>query len=120
MMQKRMRCVGVAVTLMMGSFTTTGEAQSAAGKADAVGLYKGRCLICHGAKGDSSLPGMSFTDGEWKNGSAIKEISNVIRDGVKGTAMLPFKSTLKENEIEALAHYVRAFDPRLKDADPSK
>jgi mono/diheme cytochrome c family protein len=83
-------------------------------KVDAAAIYKARCAICHGAKGDSKLPGMSFTDGEWKHGTSVKEVAAVIRDGVEGTAMLAFKSKLKDPEVEALAQYVRAFDAKLK------
>jgi cytochrome c553 len=39
----------------------------------------------------------------------------VIRNGVKGTAMLPFKSKLTDDQIVALAKHVRAFDKTLKD-----
>ena len=57
---------------------------------------------------------MNFADGEWKNGSRMKDIARVITDGVKGSAMMPFKDKLSEAEILALAKYVRAFDKRLK------
>lgn len=81
---------------------------------DAAALYKKHCVMCHAANGDSKMPGMSFTDGEWKHGSSIKEVSTIIHDGVKGTAMLPFKNKLSDPEVEALAKYVRAFDKNLK------
>jgi mono/diheme cytochrome c family protein len=93
-------------------------AQEGAGQVDAAAIYKLRCAMCHGPKGDSKLPGMSFSDGEWKHGSAPKEVATVIRDGVEGTAMLPFKSKLKDAEVDALAQYVRAFDPKLKANGP--
>jgi mono/diheme cytochrome c family protein len=83
-------------------------------KVDAAAVYKKQCLMCHGAKGDSKLPGMSFADGQWKHGSSVKEIATVVRDGVEGTAMLPFKGKLTEPEITAVAEHVREFDPRLK------
>lgn len=86
------------------------------GPVDAAAVYKARCAMCHGPKGDSKLPGMSFTDGVWKHGTDLKSVSTVIKEGVPGTAMLPFKSKLNDAEVEALAKYVRAFDPKLKDA----
>lgn len=85
-------------------------------KVDAAAIYKTRCAMCHGPKGDSNLPGMSFVDGVWKHGNSVKEISTVIQDGVEGTAMLPMKSKLNDAEVEALATFVRAFDPKLKAA----
>jgi mono/diheme cytochrome c family protein len=81
---------------------------------DVAALYKKHCQVCHGAKGDSKLPGMSFVDGQWKHGTSVKEMSALIKDGIPGTAMLPFKSKLKDPEVEALAKFVRAFDPALK------
>lgn len=90
------------------------RAQTSGGAVDVAALYKKHCLMCHAANGDSKLPGMSFVDGEWKHGSSVKEIGVIIRDGVKATAMLPFKGKLNEAEVEALAKYVRAFDKSLK------
>lgn len=89
----------------------TGSAQA---KVDAPALYKARCLLCHGATGDAKAKNASFADGVWVHGSSVAEISKVIRDGVKGTAMLPFKSKLNDAEVDALAKHVRAFDKSLK------
>jgi mono/diheme cytochrome c family protein len=98
----------------LGLALLVGVAAQEGNKVDAAAVYKKQCSICHGAKGDSKLPGMSFADGQWKHGSSAKEVAETVRNGVEGTAMLPFKSKLKEPEIAALAEYVRAFDPRLK------
>jgi len=87
---------------------------SAQPKVDAPALYKARCLLCHGATGDSKVKNASFADGAWVHGTTLAEVSAVIRDGVKGTAMLPFKNKLNDAEVEALARYVRAFDKSLK------
>ena len=70
--------------------------------------------MCHGATGDALVPSQNFADGEWKRGSGIKQIVEVIRDGVPGTYMASFKGALSDAEIEALARYVRQFDPKLK------
>jgi mono/diheme cytochrome c family protein len=56
----------------------------------------------------------SFTDGVWAHGSSTDQVALVIKNGVKGTAMLPFAKKLNEAEIQALAKYVREFDPKLK------
>ena len=104
----------LASTVWIGSWTATAAAQDKLSKADAAALYKQRCAMCHGPKGDSKLQGMSFTDGVWRHGTSVKEVAAIIRDGVPGTAMLPFKAKLKANEIDALAEFVRAFDPQLK------
>jgi mono/diheme cytochrome c family protein len=113
----RYRVLGVAVltcAVGMGSWYAQAAAQDNAAKAEAAALYKQRCAMCHGPKGDSKLQGMSFIDGEWKHGTSPKEVATIIREGVPGTAMLGFKTKLKPHEIEALAEFVRAFDSKLK------
>jgi len=77
-------------------------------------LYKATCQPCHMADGNAALEPMNFTDGKWKHGTSVKELSAVIADGVQGTAMMPFKTRFSEKEIVALAKYVRAFDKTLK------
>lgn len=80
----------------------------------AVDNYKTHCAVCHTPTGDSPIAMMSFVDGEWKNGSRIKDIVKVITDGVPSSAMMPFKEKMSEAEILDLARYVRAFDKKLK------
>ena len=84
---------------------------------DGKALYKEKCSVCHAADGNSPLPHMSFADGVWLHGSSVKEVINTITNGVPGTAMMSMKAQgLTDEEIEALAKYVRHFDPKLKDA----
>jgi len=77
-------------------------------------LYTVRCSACHMLDGKAPIVEMNFADGAWKNGSKLSDVTKVIKEGVAGTAMLPFKEQLSEKEIEALAKYVRAFDKALK------
>jgi len=104
----------IAIGVRAEPSTATQAAGAPAATIDAAALYKKHCQVCHGAKGDSKLPGMSFVDGQWKHGTSVKEMSALIKDGIPGTAMLPFKSKLKDPEIEELAKFVRAFDSALK------
>ena len=53
-------------------------------------------------------------------GSSVADIVKVITDGVPGKAMVSFKAQLSEEQIEALAAYVRAFDKTLKPEKPVK
>ncbi|HVR69847.1 MAG TPA: c-type cytochrome [Vicinamibacteria bacterium] len=76
-------------------------------------VYKAKCQACHMADGNSPLPPLNFTDGAWKLGSSVKEIAKVIAEGVPGTAMLPFKGQVPDDQIEPLARYVRSFDKKL-------
>jgi aldose sugar dehydrogenase len=85
-----------------------------AAQAKALKNFQQICQPCHGPQGDSPMPTMSLTDGEWTHGSSTKEIAKTIAEGVPGTAMLPNKGKLTQEEILELAKLVRSFDPALK------
>lgn len=84
--------------------------------------YRTVCQPCHGVAGAGVLPLMSLSDGDWKHGSGVQDIAKSISDGVKGTAMMPFKDKFTRAEILELARLVRSFDKRLgaKSARPVK
>jgi mono/diheme cytochrome c family protein len=50
----------------------------------------------------------------------VAEVSKVIAEGAPGTAMVGFKAQLSDDQIAALARYVRAFDKSLKPEKPAK
>lgn len=101
--------------------TTAGlaQAQSApAGlKPEVEELYRQNCQMCHMPDGNAAIKEMNFADGEWKHGTDVEQLVKVITEGVPATAMMPFKGRLTDEQIEALARYVRAFDKTLKPAD---
>jgi mono/diheme cytochrome c family protein len=82
--------------------------------------YKASCQACHLADGKGLIPDMSFLDGQWKHGSTPQAIAKTIREGVKGTLMLPFKDKLSEEEIVELAKLVKAFEPKSAPAKTKK
>jgi mono/diheme cytochrome c family protein len=97
------------------SFVLVAAAGFAAdGPAEIVALYEEKCMACHMADGKAAVEDMSLADAKWKHGSKPADIAKVIREGVEGTAMQPFKDQLTKQQIEALARYVRAFDKTLK------
>jgi mono/diheme cytochrome c family protein len=81
-------------------------------------VYKAKCQQCHMADGNSPLEPLNFADAAWKHGSSVKEIAKVIGEGVPGTAMLPFKGQVPDEQIEPLARYVRSFDKTPVKAAP--
>jgi len=83
-------------------------------------IYKTKCQSCHLADGNSPVAAMNFANGEWKHGTTVAELAKVIAEGAPGTAMLPFKAQLSEEEMEGLARYVRTFDKKLKPEKPAK
>jgi mono/diheme cytochrome c family protein len=92
-----------------GETAKTQKKSAAALKAEET--YKMLCQTCHLADGKGLTPDMSFTDGQWKHGSTPDALAKTIREGVKGTLMLPFKDKLSEQEIAELAKLVKSFEP---------
>ena len=72
----------------------------------AAALYKQSCADCHDAKGEGK-PNVRPLNGDLSYGSRVEDISTVIRDGIKGSAMMPFKGKFTEAQIRALAQHVR-------------
>jgi mono/diheme cytochrome c family protein len=113
--------VFVTATALSTMVWTAAVQGQAGGKIDAAQLYKDNCFACH-QDGDSQImPNMSFKDGVWVHGSSVKEVVNTITNGsTTNPAMMPFKDRLTPAQIEALAKYVRQFDPKLAGAAKTK
>jgi mono/diheme cytochrome c family protein len=110
-----------SVILLASIVAATGSpARAADDKVDAEGLYKSTCMPCHMADGNAALEPMNFADGKWKHGSSVKQVAATITNGVPGTAMMPFKGRFSEQEILALAKYVRKFDKNLASGTAAK
>ena len=115
------RVLAVAIALLGAAFATAAaqtppppDAAAPPDEARTVELYKQTCLACHMADGNAAMEPMNFVDGKWRHGTSVKDIAKVISEGIPGTAMMPFKTRFNEQEILALAKYVRAFDKSLK------
>ena len=100
-----------------------GEGEAGGGEAGggdvalATQVYEANCATCHGPNGGGDGPAgaglqpppANFTDGEWKYGGDLEAVKNTIRNGVPGTAMIPWQGTLTDAEIDAVAQHVIAF-----------
>jgi mono/diheme cytochrome c family protein len=80
-------------------------------------VYSANCATCHGetGRGDGPAavglepPPADLTDGAWVTGDgSLAAIENVIENGSPGTAMIGWKGTLSDAEINAAARYVQA------------
>ena len=60
--------------------------------------------MCHGERGDA-MPGANLGSGKFRNAETDRDLTNVIRNGVPGTAMAP--SAYTESELGALVAYLR-------------
>lgn len=94
--------------------TPARASEAASGQA----VYAANCTLCHGddgrGQGQAAIglepPPADFNDGDWKTGDgSLAAIRNTIENGSPGTAMIGWKGTLTDAEIDAVARYVQAF-----------
>ncbi len=95
------------------------SAQNTTPAINAEQLFTANCQPCHGG-GNSETKELNFADGEWRHGSSLDDVIKTITEGVPGTPMIPWKERFTEQEIVALAKYVRAFDKALAPAGRSR
>jgi mono/diheme cytochrome c family protein len=78
-------------------------------------VYQARCVSCHGASGRGDGPisrGLAgppvgdLTDADWKHGDRPDQVLEVVAQGVRDTAMPPWKTTLDARALRAVAAYV--------------
>jgi cytochrome c oxidase cbb3-type subunit 3 len=102
-----LRVLGLGVGLII-----CGAASQAAPASDGAALFRQNCAMCHGTdgKGFAAIKTPDFTDPKWQASMNDKEISEVIKNGKKGTPMPAFGGKLKEEDIQTLVRYIRAFD----------
>lgn len=79
-------------------------------------VFSTNCATCHGATGDGNGPAAvglepppaDMTDAEWTTGDgSLDAIRNTIENGSPGTAMIAWEGTLSDEQIQAVAEYVR-------------
>ncbi|MEQ8323725.1 MAG: cbb3-type cytochrome c oxidase N-terminal domain-containing protein [Vicingaceae bacterium] len=72
-----------------------------AGKA----IYVGNCLICHGENAEGVV-GPNLTDEYWKHGGGIKNVYNVIKNGVVEKGMISWSSQLSPGQMLEVSSYI--------------
>ncbi len=90
-------CACIALLLLCQSLL----AQNAIGKGEVLKLYNQHCVICHGADFNNGLGG-SLLD-EWNHVTADRSVDNIIKNGIPGIEMQPYKGILSDEEIRSLA-----------------
>ncbi len=68
-------------------------------------IFNGTCIHCHGPAG-AGTPQARPLNISGVYGDTPAQIAEVVRNGITGTAMPPFKGALKDDEITAVARYV--------------
>ena len=79
-------------------------------------IFVGRCVPCHGDRGQG-IVGPNLTDDYWLHGGRPSEIYHTITEGVPEKGMVPWKSQLSPEEIAAVTAYV-AHAARHQSAQP--
>jgi putative heme-binding domain-containing protein len=69
------------------------------------GLFIENCAICHGPEGDAA-PGVELARGKFKHASSDEELSQIIKNGIPGTAMPP--GNFHEHQLTALIAYLHS------------
>ena len=103
----------VLVALVLASVVHAGELP-----ADAQ-LYADRCSGCHGDGGGGDGPAAAalipkprnFHDAAFWHDRSLDQVKTVVTKGKPGTMMPGFEGVLTEAEIDAVARFVRRFDP---------
>ncbi len=107
---------------------------SAQGEIDGENIYQERCAFCHGDQGDGNGPvaryldprPRDFTAGQFKFRTTAsgelplrQDVIDIVKSGVRGTAMPRWEGVLSEAEVEAVVDYVtQTFVPFWGTYDP--
>ena len=61
---------------------------------------------------------LNLSDGKWKHGNSLKTMQKIINQGVADTAMVGFEGKLSEEEIRAVAKYIKTFSSHSSQPKP--
>lgn len=109
------RGVLLSVVVALHAITAAGGDNSVARE-----LYESRCAFCHGVegKGDGVAgkalhpPPTDLSNPDYWKTATTEQVRDAIQNGKPGTAMVPFRNTLKPDQIEAVVEFVRTFAPK--------
>ena len=76
-------------------------------------MFVESCALCHGERGDGhgirreglTRPPRDFTDPAWRQSTSPRRVFFAIREGIKGTAMPPWRN-LSDQDVWDLTAYV--------------
>ena len=80
------------------------------GAAEGDAVFKARCTACHGSdgKGKTAIGTPDFTSAKTLSGMSDGDVIDTITNGRKGTIMPAWKGKLSDEEITAVAAYLRS------------
>jgi cytochrome c oxidase cbb3-type subunit 3 len=68
-------------------------------------VFEANCASCHLIDGGGSI-GPNLTDHYWKNGGSVQDVFKTVEDGIKGTAMVPWKALISPNDRQDVVSYI--------------
>lgn len=104
------------LALLAGCILVMSVTFRAATKPDGAAIYKQRCSMCHGVdgKGFSAIKTPDMTDPKWQESVKDSQMTEMIKNGKKGTPMLAFGDKLKDDEIRVVVEYIRSLNNKKK------
>ena len=113
--------IGLGLFVLAGLTVFLGRPAVAQDQVDGEAIYRERCAFCHGDNGDGKGPvaryldprPRDFTSGQFKFRTTAsgelplsEDVINIVKKGVRGTAMPSWEDILSQAEIEAAVDYV--------------
>lgn len=77
-------------------------------------LFKEKCAVCHGDKGEGKV-GPNFADEYWIHGGSVNDIFKTIKYGVPAKGMISWQNSLNGQQMQDLASYIKS----LKGTNPA-
>ncbi len=113
-MKKALYCL---VVLLFFSVVQFNASDTFAGKIDYKKIFSSHCQKCHGKDGKGTKRGKKlgvpdFTNGDWQDTTADKQMITTITNGKKRMPKQGHK--LNPEEIKAVVKYIRFFAPKKK------
>jgi len=71
-------------------------------------IFTTNCIPCHGVNGEGTV-GPNLTDIYWIHGGGIKNVFNIISEGVPAKGMITWKTQLNPKQIQQVASYTLTF-----------
>ncbi len=115
-----MRPTLIAAVLVAGLAALAAPATDARADSNIKEAYDARCAFCHGPSGAGDgmaaatlqPPPTNFKRPDYWKTATDERMRETITNGKPGTAMMPFASSLKPEEISALIGYLKTFAPK--------
>ena len=112
-----------AVALVLFLFAITPSLASAEGSAAGAGVFKAKCVTCHGPDGSGNTPvGKSLQTADLRSPEVQKKSDAELTQSVsEGKGNMPaFKGNITDDEIQSVLKYVRTLAAKSDPAPKKK